>query len=71
LAAASLGVKKIQEDGLVGSSGGLLSFGQVIHPADFHRHELHSFFLDCALLEALPYFCLNLITLGKKTRVAT
>jgi hypothetical protein len=69
LAATSLGVKKIQEDGFVGSSGSLLSFAQIIHPADFHRHELHSFFLNCTLLEALFHFCLNLITLGKKTRV--
>jgi hypothetical protein len=39
LAAQSLGVVKIQQDGLIGLAGGFLGLEQIIQPANLYRHD--------------------------------
>jgi hypothetical protein len=43
LTAGSLGVEKIQENGLIRLPGGRLGFGQIIQPTDIQGHDDSSF----------------------------
>jgi hypothetical protein len=65
-----MGVEKIQEDRLVGLSGGFLGLGQIIQPAYLHGHNNGSLPKKAALFwSASPDICLKLIIPTQKTRV--
>jgi hypothetical protein len=49
LAAGSLGIEKIQENGLFRLPGGLLGFGQIVEPTNIQGHAESSFRTGLAL----------------------
>jgi hypothetical protein len=73
LAAQSLGVVKIQQDGFVDPPGGFLSLGQIIQPANLYGHGLSP--LDKHRLikgrRALLKFFHKIVISNRKARLVT
>jgi hypothetical protein len=71
LAAQSLGVVKIQQDGFVDPPGGFLGPGQIVQPANLYGHDLSPFGKSGAALPkvaALLKFVHNIVIPRRKAR---